>query len=225
MNKTKTFIENLNIYNGRITYNEFNIDESLPFADQDDSYNSDMLQIRFGPRYILDVGWVPALNPQGRFWVRGIKDYDWITPVAQQKCRSFAALKKAIEKIAKFLSHENNKMEINKRKTFIDDLNICYGYVIYNEFDIDESIPFDQQKKFQKKNLLLIEFGQNNILQVGWVREFGCKGYFLVRGIKDFQWDNSIFEKKCRSLTSLKKNIEKAAHFLAQEYEKEDEQR
>ncbi len=107
MNESKTFIENLNIYDGNITYNDFDIDERIPFGEQKYSYKMDILQITFGPRYILDVGWGPEFNPKGSFLVQAIKDYDWLKPLIEKKCHSLAELKKIIEETAKLLSLKN----------------------------------------------------------------------------------------------------------------------
>lgn len=109
MNESKAFIDSLNIYNGIITYIDFDIDEKIPFKEQKWSYKCDIIQIEFGPRYTLDVGWYPEFDPAGHFLVRGIKDYDWLKPIVKKKCRSLASLKKAIEEIAKLLSHEATK--------------------------------------------------------------------------------------------------------------------
>lgn len=109
MSLSKTFIDSLNIYNGNLTYNDFDIDEKIPFKEQKWSYKMDIMQIEFGPRYTLDVGWYPEFDPTGYFLVRGIKDFDWLRPIAKKKCRSLVSLKKAIEEIAKLLSHESKK--------------------------------------------------------------------------------------------------------------------
>jgi hypothetical protein len=70
MNSLQTFIKNLKLYDGIITYNDFDIDEARTFQDQEYSYKMDILQISFGNRYILDVGWYPEFDPKGHFWVR-----------------------------------------------------------------------------------------------------------------------------------------------------------
>jgi hypothetical protein len=106
MNKSKVFIDSLNIYNGIMTYNDFDIDDKKPFEEQKWSHKCDIIQIEFGPRYTLDVGWYPEFDPTGHFLVQGIKDFDWLKPIAKKQCRSLASLKKAIEEIAQLLSRE-----------------------------------------------------------------------------------------------------------------------
>ena len=59
MGNKKEFISNLNILDGIISYNEFDIDENKPFEDQWYNFSEDILQIKYGKRFILDVGWYP----------------------------------------------------------------------------------------------------------------------------------------------------------------------
>ncbi len=43
-------------------------------------------------------------------------------------------------------------MKLNK--SFIENLNIPKGIIIYNDFDIDEAIPFEKQKYSYKEDIL-----------------------------------------------------------------------
>lgn len=107
MSSSKTFINSLNIYSGNLTYNDLDIDEKIPFEEQKWSYKMDIIQIEFGPRYTLDVGWEPELDPEGHFWVRGIQDCNWQKPLMSVRCRSLHELKQGIEKVAALLSLKN----------------------------------------------------------------------------------------------------------------------
>ena len=107
MSLSNAFIDQLNIDDGKITYNDFDIDENRQFYDQEYSYKQDILQIEFGERYVLDVGWYPEFDPKGYFLVRAIEDYDWLKPLLAKKCRSLKELKKAIEETANILSLKN----------------------------------------------------------------------------------------------------------------------
>ena len=101
------FIERLNIYDGLITYNDFDIDEEKSFEEQMYSCKEDILQIAFGERFTLDVGWYPEMKKSGNFLVRGIQDFYWLEPVIVIKCRTLNRLKCAIEKVAQFLSERS----------------------------------------------------------------------------------------------------------------------
>ena len=106
------FIDTLNILDGIITYNDFDIDENISFEKQKYSFKQDILQIMFGDRFLLDLGWYPEMNPSGYFVVRVILDYDWQEPVAKIKCRTLKKLKKAIEKAAKIIDEQRQVKDL-----------------------------------------------------------------------------------------------------------------
>lgn len=106
MKTYNNFIDGLNILNGTITYNDFDINEDTLFENQRYSFKLDMLQISFGDRFILDVGWQPDFDQNGHFVVRAIQDYDWLNPLVKIKPRSLKTLKKAIEKAAKIIDEQ-----------------------------------------------------------------------------------------------------------------------
>lgn len=95
------------ILDGSITYNDFDIDDNIPFLEQVSSYKEDILQISYGTRFILDVGWYPEADPAGYFWIRGIKDFNWQEPLISFRCRSLQELKASIEQVAAALSSQN----------------------------------------------------------------------------------------------------------------------
>ena len=104
MARNNNFIKGLNLQDGIIAYDDFDIDESVPFEEQIFSYKEDILQITFGERFLLDVGWYPEMDPAGKFRVRAIQDYNWQNPVSKIDCRTLDQLKKAIEETAKIIS-------------------------------------------------------------------------------------------------------------------------
>ena len=107
MKSTKNnFIKKLNILDGIIVYNDFDIQENIPFEKQWYSYKEDMLQVQFGDRFILDVGWYPEDDQNGNFTVLAIENQDWMNPVSQIKCKTLDELKKAIEKTAKVITEK-----------------------------------------------------------------------------------------------------------------------
>jgi hypothetical protein len=59
-----------NFKDGKVIYNEFNIDFNIPLSKQLFSLKEDLLQVEYkGGKYVLDVGWYPELNPKGSFRV------------------------------------------------------------------------------------------------------------------------------------------------------------
>lgn len=74
-------INELNVQSGIITYNDFAINFDIPLKEQIFNLQQDLLQIKFGNSYILDIGWYPMFDPTGFFKIVVIKDYDWENPV------------------------------------------------------------------------------------------------------------------------------------------------
>ena len=108
--KSINFIDNVNLLGGEITYDDFDINTNVPLLQQIGSLQEDMLQIKYGKRFILDVGWRPDLDPNGYFLVLVILDTDWLNPVFATKCHTLAELKTVLESAAALI-HE--KLKIN----------------------------------------------------------------------------------------------------------------
>lgn len=123
MNKIHNFVANLNLYDGIVDYNDFDIDENIPFEEQKYSYKEDILQISFGDRFTLDVGWYPEFNPTGHFVIKIIQDKDWLNPVSRIKCKTLSRLKKAIESSALLI------------KSQLKNKNLPHRDVKFEEFD------------------------------------------------------------------------------------------
>lgn len=65
---------------GEIVLNELSLEKNIPLDKQQDSLKEDMLQVEFPGGYILDVGWRPSFDINGRFYIYLIKDFDWDAP-------------------------------------------------------------------------------------------------------------------------------------------------
>lgn len=66
---------------GEIVFNELSLEQNISLDKQQDSLKEDMLQVEFPGGYILDVGWRPSFDINGRFYIYLIKDFDWDAPV------------------------------------------------------------------------------------------------------------------------------------------------
>ncbi|MDR7941970.1 hypothetical protein RIU82_18730 [Enterobacter soli] len=62
-------------------FNEFSLKKGVPLVEQQDSLQEDMLQVEFPNGYILDIGWRPSFDINGKFYIYLIKDFDWEDPV------------------------------------------------------------------------------------------------------------------------------------------------
>lgn len=83
--------------NGKITYNEFHINFDIPLEDEIDNLTEDLLQIEYDGGYILDVGWYPEFDIEGKLIVRVIKNCEWDKPLFVKCCKSKAELKSIIK--------------------------------------------------------------------------------------------------------------------------------
>lgn len=73
-------IRNMLISNGwTITYDEFHLDCSIPFSEQIDDLNEDLFQATKN-NYIIDIGWYPEMNSEGKLIMNMIKDFNWSQP-------------------------------------------------------------------------------------------------------------------------------------------------
>ena len=73
------------------------VDPEVALSAQLGCLREDMLQVAFGDKLTLDVGWYPSFSPTGQFTVFVIRDYDWEEPVYQASCRTLADLLKIVE--------------------------------------------------------------------------------------------------------------------------------
>ncbi|MDD6990914.1 MAG: hypothetical protein PUI48_03710 [Oscillospiraceae bacterium] len=85
----------------QITYDEFNIDFSLPFFRQTDRLNEDLLQASSG-KFIIDMGWYPEGDPAGKLRALLIKNHNWLEPVSEFEDNNAAMLEEHIRKLISY---------------------------------------------------------------------------------------------------------------------------
>lgn len=98
-------ISNEFFYPGKVTYNVFNIDFNKPFADQLEELNEDLIQIKYGDDYLLDIGWYPEGNENGKIVIQVIYMFQWEKPIIREEVSSLNALLNCIKKIVNSLSN------------------------------------------------------------------------------------------------------------------------
>lgn len=91
-----------------------------------------------------------------------------------------------------------------QQKIFLNNIDLKYGKVVYNAFEIIKNIPFAQQIFSFQEDLLQIRFGEECLIDVGWYPEFDENGTFLVQAIKNFDWEHPSFQKQIKSYVLLK---------------------
>ena len=78
-----------------ITYDEFHIDFSVPCAQQLNELNEDLLQASAN-NFIIDIGWYPEGDPEGKIISLLIKDHNWQKPILHFEDTNYADFKKHI---------------------------------------------------------------------------------------------------------------------------------
>lgn len=110
INTQNTILENIDLKDGILEYYDFDIDFNLSFMDQKWSFKQDLIQIAYdnNDKYVIDVGWYKEFDPNGKFTIVVIKDYDWTKPIFKKKCKDLQNLKKNIQKAVEKIYFDEN---------------------------------------------------------------------------------------------------------------------
>ena len=80
---------------GRVTQNDFPIEEDILLNEDNDELKEDMLQVVYPQNYTLDVGWYSGIK---KFIVFVVKDYNWEEPIVKIICEDIEGVKKEVLK-------------------------------------------------------------------------------------------------------------------------------
>lgn len=82
-----------------LTYEDFNIDFSLPFHCQRSCLNEELVQAKLR-NYLVDIGWYPESDPKEKLRSTLIEDLDWQRPLAEYNDTDFDGLEKHLREIS-----------------------------------------------------------------------------------------------------------------------------
>lgn len=99
----------INFRDGKVIYDDFNIDLTCPLEDQTYELQEDLLQVKYGNGYVLDLGWHPELDPKGYFVIHLIKNSNWDEPVYRSEV-PFHDLVPELEKAVELVCSLNEKI-------------------------------------------------------------------------------------------------------------------
>lgn len=71
----------LDFLDGKITYDQLSNIDSKNFKSDPDILKEDMLQVEYGNNLLIDAGWYPSFDINGKFQVRVIEDHQWEPPL------------------------------------------------------------------------------------------------------------------------------------------------
>ncbi len=95
-------------YPGKVLYNTFNINFDLPFADQLEELNEDLIQVEYECNYLLDIGWFPEGNENGAVIIQVIHENQWATPVFRSEAADADSLISNIKTIVARINDGKN---------------------------------------------------------------------------------------------------------------------
>ncbi len=98
------FLKDIDLKNGTVTYNDFDINPGISFEEQTWSFKQDVFQMKFNNKYLIDIGWYPDFDPKGSFVLKVVKDFDWSNPILEKKCKEVNVLKIYLQEAINFVS-------------------------------------------------------------------------------------------------------------------------
>ena len=92
---------NIDIGQGVVVFDDISfLPEAFDTAQHADYLKEDLLQLVFGDRLLLDVGWTPSFDEHGRFVLMLVSDGNWDEPVERAEFTEVVSLKERIAGIA-----------------------------------------------------------------------------------------------------------------------------
>ena len=89
----KKIIDLIDFKDGNLDYNDIQLTLDKPLNEQLENLKEDMLQVAYkNDKYVLDVGWYPEFDQNGRFITFVIKNYDWNNPFLKLESKSIEKL-------------------------------------------------------------------------------------------------------------------------------------
>ena len=78
---------------GHVVWNALWIDPARTLADQYMVLDEDLVHVQYRHNVTLDIGWYPALNPDGEFAVMVNDHPKWWKPFIERRCRTIDELR------------------------------------------------------------------------------------------------------------------------------------
>ena len=77
---------------GVVVFNAFSLNKEITLGEQVHELREDMLQIEFPGGYILDIGWRPSFDVNGKIYIYLIREFDWERPVYSESAKDIDSL-------------------------------------------------------------------------------------------------------------------------------------
>ena len=96
----------------------------------------------------------------------------------------------------------------------MDKVNFKSGDIIYDEFKVDFTKRYSEQKECLLEDLLQVKYAQEYLLDVGWYPEYESEGEFIVQIIKKQNWEEPIYKKSSKDEEELIQNLNNAVAII-----------
>ena len=88
------------------------------------------------------------------------------------------------------------------------------GKVVYNQYHIDFSNPFEEQLYELTEDLLQIEYKNGLVLDIGWYPEMDPNGCLKVHLIKDADWYSPLICLAARSEREMEEALKEVIRIV-----------
>lgn len=96
-------ISDLLIGSGKIVFNDFPDSVEFNSPEAYEELKEDLIQIVYSNQFLIDVGWYPSFQENGKFTLFLIENNDWEKPVFKKRTRSIKVVRKTIEEYAAYI--------------------------------------------------------------------------------------------------------------------------
>ena len=81
-------MDKIDFKSGEVVYNEFEVDFTKKYSEQEECLLEDLLQVKYAQDYLLDVGWYPEYESEGEFVVQIVKNQNWEEPIYKKNSKN-----------------------------------------------------------------------------------------------------------------------------------------
>lgn len=96
----------------------------------------------------------------------------------------------------------------------LKNIDFKKGKIAFDSFNIDYNLPFKDQKFELGEDLLQVEYPKDYLLDLGWLSGFDINGRFVVRIIRNCDWENPLLIKETRSFSQLEQFTQEAVNYI-----------
>jgi hypothetical protein len=202
--------------------NHLEFDVNVPLSEQLDDLDEDLLWIKFSDDCGIDVSWLPAHEPLGKFvTVLCIKQsgVEWDRHRDRYQERAAGTVESLrrdildLTEIARLHLRTQERPPVRVPPGVVDPAEVSPGIITSNRLPVDPDVPLEHQLDELGEGLLWIEFGDRCALGVSWLPAYDETGRFVMRllvGPRRLDWDDAqacVQERRSHDLAMLRRDV------------------